>query len=508
MKNLKHIIIRSAAVDSLRASAMGIVLCAMMCVMMLVAACTPTPENPQIVESLPPMYPDYADVTIPRNIAPLNFLLRGDFDGVEAVAAVDGQRIQANSSDNTVRFDIDEWKALLAHAVGKDISVTVTARHDGTWRTYKTFTWSVVADSLDPYLTYRLIEPDYEIWNQISIRERCVETFDERAISDHSLVDNRCMNCHTYANRDPRLSMLYVRGEGGGAILNRDGHLSKLGIKTADMVSGSVYFGFSPSGRYITFSTNVIIPAFHSMPSKRLEVFDSASDVYVADMETNTILRSPLLSDSTVFETFPTFTPDGRYIYYCAARKVALPQDLEHLQYHLVRIPFDERTGTIGSEVDTLRLEGTHRSVCHPRVSPDGRHLLYTVQAYGTFPIWHPEADLQMMDLQTGAIDTLAMVNSDKSDPYHSWSSNSRWFVFTSKRGDGMYAQLFLSSIDDQGRCTKPFLLPQRNPRKYYSELFDSYNVPDFTAEPVQFDVREAQRQVEHNERVQVTPKY
>ena len=135
--------------------------------------------------------------------------------------------------------------------------------------------------------------------------------------------------------------------------LNQNGRLRKLNIKTDDMVSGSVYFGFSPSGRYITFSTNIIIPAFHSKKEKRLEVYDTKSDVYVADLQENRIIRSPLLNDSTVLETFPTFSPDGKYIYYCAAPLVQLPQELEKLQYSLVRIPFDEQTGTLGTRVDT-----------------------------------------------------------------------------------------------------------------------------------------------------------
>ena len=106
--------------------------------------------------------------------------------------------------------------------------------------------------------------------------------------------------------------MLYVRGEGGGAILNRDGKLSKLNIKTEEMASGSVYFAFSPSGRYVVFSTNDIIPAFHAKPEKRLEVFDKTSDVFVADLQTMTILHSPLLADSAVFETFPASLPTGK----------------------------------------------------------------------------------------------------------------------------------------------------------------------------------------------------
>ena len=77
------------------------------------------------------------------------------------------------------------------------------------------------------------------------------------------------------------------------------------------------------------------------------------------------------------------------------------------------------------------------RSVKFPRVSPDGKRLLYTVSDYGNFSIWHKDADLHMLDLSTGAIDSLPEVNSPDVESYHSWSGNSRWFVFSSRRGDG-----------------------------------------------------------------------
>ena len=437
---------------------------------------TPTPENVQQSDELPPIYPDYCDVTIPQNIAPLNFLLRdGDCEAIEVKA--DELTIQARGDEAV--FDIDDWRALMAQSAGKEITVTVTALINGRWIQYRPFTWTVVKDLLDPYLTYRLIEPDYEIWNHIQIQQRCVENFDVNALGHYEQLENRCMNCHTFANQDPSLSMMYVRGPGGGAILNEGGRLSKLSIP------GSVYFGFSPSGRYITYSTQDIIPAFHSLASKRLEVFDAHSNVYVADMKEHHIISSPLLSDSLNFETFPTFSPDGKFIYYCTADSVSLPTEIKQLQYALVRIPFDEATGTIGSQVDTLYRE---RSVCHPRISPDGHYLLYTVADYGTFPIWHPEADLQMMDLQTGRIDTLAAVNSTKSDTYHSWSSNSRWFVFASKRDDGLYGKPYFCYVDQHGKAHKPFCLPQKHPT-FYDNNLKSFNAPELGKGKVPFDV-------------------
>ena len=438
-------------------------------------SCTPTPKDVVMQDVLPPIYPDYCNVTIPENIAPLNFLLRADCEAIEVKAG----ELVLNASGNEAVFDIDDWKTLMQQSSGKEIEVTVTALINGTWQQYRSFKWQVVSDKVDPYLTYRLIEPDYEIWNHVQIQQRCVENFDVNALGHYEQLENRCMNCHTYANQDPNLSMMYVRGPGGGAILNRNGVLSKLNIP------GSVYFGFSPTGRYITYSTQKIIPAFHSLASKRLEVYDAASNVFVADMQEHRVISSPLLSDSLKFETFPTFSPDGKYIYYCSADTVSLPQDIKNLQYSLVRIPFDESTGTIGTQVDTLFSE---RSVCHPRLSPDGRFVLYTVADYGTFPIWHPEADLQMINLQTGAIDSLSMVNSEKSDTYHSWSSNSRWFVFASKRDDGLYGKPYFCYVDKDGKAHKPFCLPQEHPT-FYDNNLKSFNAPELGKGKVPFDV-------------------
>ena len=385
---------------------------------------------------------------------------------------------------------MEEWKDFLAKAVGKKVKVQLYARNenDGNWTAYKPFSWTVVGDSIDPYLTYRLIEPDYEVWNKLQIKQRCIENWNEKILTDYNLQENRCMNCHAFGNQDPNLSMVYVRGEGGGAILNRNGKLRKLNLKKDSLISASVYYGFSPSGRYITFSTNIIIPAFHANPSKRLEVYDSKSDVYVADIDNNRIISSPLTSDSTQLETFPTFSPDGKYIYYCVADRQGLKsKNLKELHYNLVRIPFDEKTGKFGT--DTLQVDTLYkaRSVCHPKISPDGRYCLFTVADYGTFPIWHPEADLCMLDLQTGKVDSLSIVNSKKSDTYHSWSHNSRWFVFASKRDDGLYGKPYFCYIDRQGKAHKPFVLPQKEPT-FYDNCLKSFNIPELSRGSVPFD--------------------
>lgn len=445
--------------------------------LIMLTACTPVPHHVKQSREEAEIYPDYKDVTIPVNIAPMNFVVRGA-DAVEVKAG----DLTIGSRGGHVEFGMREWRSLLEE--NDTIGVEVTALKNGQWIAYKRFYWYVVRDSIDSYLTYRLIEPGYSVWNRLQIKQRCVENFDEYALADYNLQSNRCMNCHTPGSQNPQLSMLYVRGNGGGAILNQNGRLRKLDIKTPDMVATSTYFQFAPSGRYIVFSSNVVVPAVRSLAQMRLEVYDTESDVYVADLEMNRIIYSQQLSDPDQLETFPAFSPDGRYIYYCTSPKEKLPEDYKRLKYILARIPFDEATGTIGTQVDTLF---TERSVCHPRVSPDGERILFTVQDYGTFPIWHKEADLWMMNLRTGMVDTLQIVNSDMSDTYHSWSSNSRWFVFASKRDDGLYGKPYFCYVDSKGKAYKPFCLPQQNPT-FYDDCLKSFNAPEMIKGKIPFN--------------------
>lgn len=453
----------------------------------LLAACSPRPKDVEKSESLPPIYPDYAGVTIPENIAPLNFLLRDSCDAVFAVASCGDVRIESGRRGCEVVFPIKEWKKLAATASGKEIKVVVSARYKGRWVEYKDFSISVSGDRIDPYLTYRLIEPDYEVFSRLSIMERNIEGFSERSICDYEGVGNRCMNCHTHAPGKKDLSFLFVRGEGGGMILNDHGNVRKLKFNTDDMVSGPVYAQFDPNGRYIVFSSNKIIPAFHSSPDKRLEVFDTKSDVYVYDLKKEKLLATELLADSTHLETFPAFSADGGSIYFCRAQGDVAPGNIENLHYSLCRIDFDPTSGKFGRNVETIVMGNEENgSVSHPRVSPDGRFLLYTVSGYGTFPIWHREADLRMLELATGRIDSLVIVNSPMSDTYHTWSSSGRWFVFASKRDDGLYGKPYFAHVSPDGRVSKPFLLPQESPG-FYDLNLKSFNVPDLGQAPVSF---------------------
>lgn len=423
----------------------------------------------------PGMYPDYRGVTVPCNIAPLNFYNRGEGARKERITFTAGSS-RASFRGSEVHWNPDSWKRILSEAAGD--SIYVHSSRLGDWAV------AVSTDSADRYLTYRLIEPGYEVWDEVEIRERDITSWDERVLASHTNTGNSCMNCHIHKGSS---SMFYLRGPKGGAILNRGGHIRKLNLRTEGMVSSTVYGDLSPDGRWGVFSTNIIIPGFHATESRRMEIFDTASDLCLADFDGNRMIVPDALSRKDIFETFPCFNADGDAIFYCAADTVEIPEDIEKLMYSLYKVGFDQESGETGAPELIWDAKTNAGSVCHPKASPDGRWLLFTVADYGTFPIWHRECGLHMMDLSTGESRSLDEVNSDRSDTYHSWSTNSRWFVFASKRGDGQYGKPYICHVDENGSVSKPFLLPQEDPH-HYDMTLKSYNIPDFGAEAAPYD--------------------
>jgi hypothetical protein len=92
-------------------------------------------------------------------------------------------------------------------------------------------------------------------------------------------------------------------------------------------------------------------------------------------------------------------------------------------------------------------------------------------------------------------------VNSDRAESYHNWNTNSRWFLFTSRNEDGLYTKVYFAHMGG-AKASKPFFLPQRNPKAYYRRLMYSFNTPDFTSRRVEIDARETGKRIESDHRV------
>ena len=157
-----------------------------------------------------------------------------------------------------------------------------------------------------------------------------------------------------------------------------------------------------------------------------------------------------------------------------------------------MRVSFDIGTGQWGQPEVMISVAETGLSILQPKISPDGRYLLVTLCKNGSFPIFKSDSDLYVMDLATRRLRRPG-INSDQADTWHSWSSNSRWVVFSSKRIDGLLARPYFSYVDEHGEFHKPFVLPQEDP-SFYAFCLNTFNVPELMQGPVTVTKRDLAR--------------
>lgn len=478
------------------------------CLLMVICSCSYNPHDVIKADCKLVIYPEYQDVSLPCNIAPLNFLVRNE--GVEAVEArVEG--LTQLSKGNMIQWDIDAWKQLISEHVGDTLRVQVTACINDQWLQFDDLKWYVSPDSVDSYITYRLIEPGYEIWHEVEIEERCIENFETRILADGKQLGNRCMNCHTHGGNEGQYSYFHIRGDKGGTFVNRNGKFEKMALNNVKTNGSAVYGDWHPTGRFGVFSTNIIIPAFHADPALRLEVYDTQSDLCIADFEKQRMITSPLVSQTDhMFETFPCFSADGNSVYFCSAenpcgdtipRAEDMQTKVKQLHYSLKRIGFDAKNGDFVGPIETVIAATDSTSFHFPRFSPDGQWLAYCESKYGTFPIWHMETRIVFASAQQPA----RVINRTRIQAtYHTWSHNSKWIAFASKEYDTQYGRVHLVHISPDGTLSKPLVLPQAEPN--HDDLFlRSYNIPDLSMHPMPFGHDQVKQLLESSKAIQFT---
>ena len=474
--------------------------------MMLLASCVSHPDVPSSSKEarcLPAIFPDYCNVTVPYNIAPLNFMLPADEYEVcvARFTMPDGQQ-QTYGHGVKVQIPESEWHDMLNAAKGKSIKVEVWGQKENEWLSFNPFEIHVAEEPIDDYISYRLIEPSYVAWSFMEIAQRNLTSFEESQIFNNEITMNdrkigQCINCHSYQNYKTDNMLFHVRLSNAGTVIVNDGKVSRVNLKRDYTISGGVYPAWHPTAKLIAFSTNKTRQAFHTAHPNKIEVYDEASDLILYDVETDSV--QVVSNDSTLLEVYPTWSPDGKYLYYC--KSVPLPEELrdkdirafyQKVQYNLYRRSFDLATHGFGDEELIYDAASQNKSATLPRISPDGRYLLFAKGQYGCFHIRHYDADIVCMPLDEqypSELDLTKLNSEGFQDSYPSWSSNGHWIMIASRREDGNYCRVYFSYFSN-GKAEKAFLLPQEDPGQN-TFLLKSYNRPEFMVEPVRISVEE-----------------
>jgi len=458
------------------------------------------------------IHPDYCGTVVPPNIAPLNFLVQedGSYYCVK-ISSKRGEPVEVFSRSAKIAIPQKLWHKLLNANRGEELyfDIFVKTQND-RWDRFSAITNKIAVEDIDDFLVYRMHHPSTHLINgRIGIYQRNLRQFDESLILDNSYYEKGCLNCHTFCRNRTDKMLIDIRGSkyGSSTLLVEDNIIKKIGTKFT-------YNCWHPSGRLVVYSLNTIRQFFHTAREEIRSTVDMDSLILYYLVDSSVVKTSPKLSRKDRLETYPAWSADGRYLYFCSApmlwsdQNEIPPEHYNEVKYDLMRISYDIESDRWGELETVLSSQDTGLSILMPRISPDGRWLLFCMCDYGSFPAFQQSSDLYIMDLdaarQTGQYQYRRLdINSDRSESWHCWSGNSRWIAFSSKRDFGVFTRIYLSYVDEAGEVYKPILLPQKDPT-FYDSFLQTCNTPELVAGPVRVTKEKLGRVVRGSRQIEV----
>lgn len=139
------------------------------------------PQDCREIMRPPRIDPDYSDIVILSNIAPLNFMIHEPgLQHVVHIHSLNGKPITIGADQAQVMIPVQHWKKLLHENIGQRVVMDIYVLHEkDQWSHFNSLSISVAREKIDAFLTYRLIEPQYEYYGKMGIFQRNLEYFHE-----------------------------------------------------------------------------------------------------------------------------------------------------------------------------------------------------------------------------------------------------------------------------------------------------------------------------------------
>ena len=312
-----------------------------------------------------------------------------------------------------------------------------------------------------------------------------------------------CGNCHSFSGDGKVLGLDvdYGNDKGGYALLP----VSPQMVMSDERIitwsdyrrgDGQLTFGLlsqvSPDGRYVisTVKDRAVFVATPGIEFSQL-FFPIKGILVVYDTKTGIYAPLPGADDPEYVQSNPTWSPDGKTVVFARAKayregKIAnaeailldekdVPEFVEEkkpFKFDLYRVPFNEGRGGTPEPIAGASHDG--KSNFFAKFSPDGKWIVFCKAE--NYMLLMPDSELYIVPVEGGEAKRLR-ANTRRMNSWHSFSSNGRWLVFSSK-ANTPYTQLFLTHIDADGQSTPPVVLER------FTGNDRAANIPEFVPLP------------------------
>ena len=389
-------------------------------------------------------------------------------------------------SDSTYRPDPVTWEKIKRSAHEKETRIVLIGVADGRIVSSCGTTFSISRDSLGAPIFFRSVPLPFEYalnhLDEIKWHLADISSSREAPV----LLENipLCANCHSFTRDGGTLAMdVDYANDKGSYIVSEI--TSETVLEPDKIISWSDYrredgqrtFGLlsqiSPDGRYVISTLkdrSIFVPKDNVEYSQLF--FPIKGILVVYDRVKNTFFPLPGADDANFVQSNPCWSPDSETVYFAKApvyhhveaeksSDIVLATEMasefingeRDFKYDIYSVPFNNGKGG-KAELLTGACDPA-MSDFFPRISPDGKWIVFCRAS--NFMLLQPDSKLYIMPAR-GGIPRLMRCNSRSMNSWHSWSPNSRWLVFASKK-QGAFTQLYLTHIDEKGMDTPPVLI-------------------------------------------------
>ena len=308
-----------------------------------------------------------------------------------------------------------------------------------------------------------------------------------------------CGNCHSFSSDGSVLGLDVDYGNDKGAyavlpvskemVLDDEKIITWSDYRRDD---GEATFGLlsqvSPDGRYVisTVKDRAVFVATPEIAFSQL-FFPIKGILAVYDREKRTFKPLPGADDPQYVQSNPTWSPDGKHVVFARTKTYGrdvvanattvllsekdVPEFIENkepFKFDLYRVPFNDGKGGTAEPIEGASHNG--KSNYFARFSPDGKWIVFCKAE--NYMLLMPDSELYIIPAEGGEARRLR-ANTPLMNSWHSFSSNGRWLVFSSK-ANTPYTQLFLTHIDAEGNSTPPVVLER------FTGEDRAANIPEF----------------------------
>ena len=141
----------------------------LVCLLLFFFSCSPSlPEEAEEAGRAAQTMPDNAGATLPPNIAPLNFEIQEEGDAyITCLSTKAGEQFLVGGQ--TIDIGLKDWQRMLQAAMGDTLWTDIYVRQNGQWKHFDRIVNPVAKDSIDPFITYRLIRPSYVMYEELRL---------------------------------------------------------------------------------------------------------------------------------------------------------------------------------------------------------------------------------------------------------------------------------------------------------------------------------------------------